>query len=436
MKVGFVGLGKLGLPVALAISDAGHDVMGHDTNPDVIKSIVEDRRVPYQEVGADELLQKTNLKTGSLKDVVLHSEMIFVAVQTPHKVQFEGITPLTEEREDFDYNYLLSAVERINWTARVADREVVVAIVSTVLPGTLERLVYLTLDPHTTVIYNPLFIAMGTTIPDFLKPEFVLIGRQNTPKGVAAADKLREFYRTLLGESRYPSIPIPIEVQDVRDAEMTKVLYNVYIGMKIVFANTAMEMCDHMGGNVDVVTRALGLGRTRLMSTNYLFGGMGDGGGCHPRDGIALSWLAREMGLSHDFFTDIMEAREDQTDWLAYRALDEAQVANLPLILLGKTFKPETNLVVGSPAILLRALITRMQRKTRQFKDVVVRHYDRNVDGAEYPLVKAVYFIATKHEHYRKLPYPAGSTVLDPWGYVEPPPDVEVVWIGRPTPSH
>src|SRR5258708_38705322 len=88
--------------------------------------------------------------------------------------------------------------------------------------------------------------------------------------------------------------------------------------MKIAYANAIMEICHKVPGcNVDEVTAGLSMATGRLLSSKYLAGGMGDGGGCHPRDNIALSWLARELGLRFGFFESLMIARERQTEWLA-----------------------------------------------------------------------------------------------------------------------
>ena len=103
----------------------------------------------------------------------------------------------------------------------------------------------------------------------------------------------------------------------IDSAELTKVAYNTFIGMKIVFANTLMEICHKSpGANVDDVTGALKKARRRLLGPLYLDGGMGDGGGRHPRDNIAMSWLARKLPLSHDMFENLLTARECQTEWL------------------------------------------------------------------------------------------------------------------------
>ena len=113
----------------------------------------------------------------------------------------------------------------------------------------------------------------------------------------------------LLDDLRFSSLAARAE-----NAEAIKVAYNTYISMKIAYANTWMEICHKIPGtDVDQVTGALELATTRIMSPKYLTGGMGDGGGCHPRDNIALSWLARELDLSYDFFEHLMIARERQT---------------------------------------------------------------------------------------------------------------------------
>jgi len=88
---------------------------------------------------------------------------------------------------------------------------------------------------------------------------------------------------------------------------------------------------------------------------------MGDGGGCHPRDNIALSWLARQHNLSFDLFEALMVCRERQTEWLAGLIVrEENSQFSRPVEILGKAYKPETNLTVGSPATLLSNILTEM----------------------------------------------------------------------------
>jgi len=286
-----------------------------------------------------------------------------------------------------------------------------VIVVSTVLPGTIRREIRPLLGPHTRLCYNPFFIAMGTVIPDFLHPEFVLFGVDD-PEAAAAAEA---FYRTIHGETFYKT--------SIENAELIKVLYNTFISTKIAFANTAMEICHRMPGtDVDNVISALFLGRDRIISPSYMSGGMGDGGGCHPRDNIALSFLARKLGMSFDWFSNIMLQRERQTDWLA--DLVEEHAEGRPICVLGKAFKPSCSIDTGSPALLLGNIL--------EERGYSVVRYDPHFDSAgAAPTDKAYcYFIGTRHPEFRVFPYAPGSVVLDPWRYIEDRPGVKVVRIG------
>jgi UDPglucose 6-dehydrogenase len=120
--------------------------------------------------------------------------------------------------------------------------------------------------------------------------------------------------------------------------------------MKVCLANTVMELSHKLENiNCDNVMKGLFLANERLISPKYLLGGMGDGGGCHPRDNIAMSWLSNKIGMSYNFFDDIMNGRENQTEFLCDLILEHPG----PYYILGKTFKENTNLILGSPSILL-----------------------------------------------------------------------------------
>ena len=419
MNVGIVGLGKLGTPVALALALKGHDVMGYDIDP----SRMQKESFPHRELGPngepsiEPLLRESTLRFGTLDEVVEHAEIIFVAVQTPHEAEYEGVTRLPDERVDFDYTWLRMAVGDVSQAIGRLGRDRVVIVISTVLPGTIRREILPLVNDHVKLCYNPFFIAMGTTIQDFLNTEFVLFGMRDPE----AAEKAKALYATLHDRPMYET--------SIENAELIKVAYNTYITMKVSFANVLMEICHKVDGcDVDGVTDALALGTQRLLSPRYMRGGMGDGGGCHPRDNIALSWLAREIDLSHDWFESIMITRERQTDWLAdLMAEHHARrgFAGKRVGIYGKAFKAGTNLTVGSPATLLANLL-----RERGFE---VEQYDPHVDGDTSPFTEAgVYFVATRHDEFARpdFEYPAGSVVLDPWRFVPPRPDVEVIHIG------
>jgi UDPglucose 6-dehydrogenase len=412
MNVGVIGLGKLGFPVALAIESKGHAVEGWDASASIQQGVRE-RRFPHPEDGLDELLARSRLELAPVEELVEFAEIVFVAVQTPHEPSLEGSTRLPEYRRDFDYSFLVDAVGSVAQAAAKGAKPMTLAVISTVLPGTMEREIQPLLPPVVELAYNPLFTAMGSTVGDFLHPEFVLIGSDRPADDDAP---LRRFYRTIHDR--------PLFETDIKTAELIKVAYNTFIGQKIVFANTMMEICHKVGADVDDLAAALGLARDRIISPRYLGGGMGDGGPCHPRDNIALSWLSKEVELSHDTFADVMEARENQTQWLADLIAERAD--GLPIVLLGKAFKPESDLTDGSPALLLASIL--------EERGLEFAHHDHHIDGSGPPIERhspSLFFIATKHPEYREARFPAGSVVLDPWGHIPDQDGVNVVRIGR-----
>jgi UDPglucose 6-dehydrogenase len=419
MKVGMVGLGKLGLPVALAMSLKGHDVMGYDLDPERMQK----ERFPHREAGPDgepsiePLLRKSDLKFGSLPELVRHAAIIFVAVQTPHAPRYEGVTRLPEERADFDYSYLRDAVGRLAAVIEDSGQDTIVVILSTVLPGTTRREILPIVNNLVKLCYNPLFIAMGTVIKDFLNPEFVLFGLRDKE----AAEEAKAFYQTLHDKPFYET--------DIENAELIKVVYNTYISMKICFANVLMEICHKAPGcHVDAVSDALALAEDRLLGPRYMRGGMGDGGSCHPRDNIALSWLARKLRLSYDWFEHLMLCRENQTAWLADLVEEHhrrGDYRHRRVGIYGRSFKAGTNLTAGSPATLLANILTE-----RGFE---VSMYDPHVDAGTCPFGWAgVYFVATNHPEFADSSwrFPPGSVVIDPWRYVPQRQGVEVIQVG------
>ena len=411
MNIGFVGLGKLGLPCALAIDAVNeHSVKGYDPD-ERISDYLNNGEIPYREEGTAELLKNHNISFTNLQEVIESSEIIFVPIQTPHDPLYDGITRLPETRVDFDYSYLVEGLKQISEVLDNLQEEKIVVVISTVLPGTIESQIKPILSKYVRLCYNPFFIAMGTTINDFLNPEFVLMGIDDKD----AAHKLKLFYKTLHNKEVFECT--------LDEAELIKVSYNTFISTKIAFINTIMEMCHKLPNtNIDDVTNALMLGSKRLISGAYLRGGMGDGGGCHPRDNIALSWLARKLNISNDFFDQIMMQREKQTDWLV-TLIKENQIKGKATYILGKSFKPETNIQTGSPSILLNNLL-----KENGINAIM---YDPYVDTNQPVFEQGVYFIGTKHEIFERFKFPKKSIIIDPFRMINKDlDDVKVIRIG------
>jgi len=418
MNIGFVGLGNLGLPMAYAFKLKGHKVFGYDLNPGRMNpEWFEEKEVAGDGVSdLKPFLVKDPINyVASLEECMRNSDILFVTVQTPNKTGHDGTIPFPKRRENYNLEPLKSCIKDI--AGHPAGP--IICLVSTVLPGTMRKdfLPLLEGTGHQdNFVHNPMFCAMGTVIPDLHNPEFVLLGSDNE----AASKKVANFYNTVNDAEKV--------ITTIENAEMIKTTYNGFITMKINYANTVMEMAHKIHGcDSDVVMDCLFKANKRLISTKYLRGGMGDGGGCHPKENASLSWLAQDIGLSFDWFEMNMTCREKQTEWLADLICEnKLDASKFPVAIFGTAFKEETNLEDGSPAILLINIL-----KKRGIQPII---YDPFVERVRKDPVldsPTIVFISTKHEEFKNYDYPAGSLIIDPWRYIPDIDDVDVIRIGE-----
>jgi UDPglucose 6-dehydrogenase len=391
-SVGWIGLGKLGGPCSAALAHyGGHEVYGYDPTPHKIDSATLPAINRVSDV--DEVVKQTD-------------NVVFVAVQTPHVQRFDGarLLPLDVIPEDFEYGFLVNAVASVAHAAVSQAKRVTIVIISTVLPGTTARELRPLLNTYTDLVYHPFFIAMGTVVEDFINPEFVLLGCDDVNVVSCVASLYHDIHQAPLG------------VMSIASAELTKVAYNTFISTKIVFANTVAQLADVTGADVDEVTAALTLATDRIISPKYLAAGMGDGGGCHPRDNIALSALAQRHGVI-DFMGGLNVAREEHTRWLARIAQHWAEMAELTIVILGKSYKPGIDMTAGSPALLLADILA--EAGVNFFHcDSYVDTDDETAWCDDMTKEPRVFFIATMHDQYANLSYPPGSVVIDPFGFI------------------
>jgi len=328
MKIGFIGLGKLGKPCAEAMAEQGITVSGYDNNMSCISKSI-------------------NVKA-TLAEAVIEQDMVFVAVPTPHEAGYDGREPISHlEPRDFDYSILKSVVEECN---RLMNKRQLLVIISTVLPGTIRRDIA-PLVINTNLVYNPYLIAMGTVKQDFLDPEMIMIGTEQGEINWQAA-MLQNFYHDLLNKS------VRFEFGTWEEAESTKIFYNTFISAKLSLVNMIQDVAQKLGHmNVDRVTTALANSTRRIMSDKYMKAGMGDGGACHPRDNIALRWLAQELDLGYDLFGSVMTARERQAENMAQEILKHGK----NIFFSSNSYKPGTELVDGSYSLLVQHYVRRHQ---------------------------------------------------------------------------
>ncbi len=372
MKVAFIGIGKLGQPCAEVMAEY-HDVIGYD--------IAE--RNPSNFPMAP-----------TIAEAISNRDLIFIAVPTPHDPLYDGSQPTAHlENKDFDYTFVKQTISEINKTAT---KKQLVILVSTVIPGTTRR-EFIDLIPNARFAYNPYLIAMGTVKWDMVNPEMIIIGTKDGDTTYDAS-MLIDFYKPLMKNNpRYV-----IGTWD--EAECIKVFYNTFISAKIGLVNMIQDVAEKQGNiNVDIVTEALAQSSQRIMSPAYMKAGMGDGGACHPRDNIALRYMAEKLDLGYDLFGAVMHSREVQAENVALKLLSY----NNPICILGKAYKPSVPYIDGSYSLLVGHYIEK--------HDGSVYYYDPNTGDLTLPDVTFTYLIGYWEKWVEEFIFTDNSVVVDPW---------------------
>jgi UDPglucose 6-dehydrogenase len=390
-KIGFIGIGKLGLDCAEVMAEK-HEVRGYDIYPRTSDSV----------------------KVCDIDELVNESEWIFIAVPTPHMEGYDGSVPSSHmEPKDFGHEAVIDAINKVNTHARSSKK---VVLISTVLPGTTRKHFVTLLDTKHQFLYNPYLIAMGSVKWDMVNPEMIMIGTEDGDwNGIAG--ELRDLYNTVMqNDPRY-------EIGTWDECEAIKIFYNTFISAKVGLVNMIQDFAMKIGNiDVDVVTNALARSTMRIMGPKYMTAGMGDAGACHPRDNIALRWLAQEYDIGYDLFDTVMHAREIQAQNLAKFLIEQAKQHTLGIVIHGKAYKPDVPYCIGSYSTLVGHYI-----KEAGFE---VRYLDPLADDPADVIDKLTHPAVVLWAHDRKITYeytgdqpetqpycdiPQGSVIVDPW---------------------
>jgi UDPglucose 6-dehydrogenase len=391
MMIGFIGLGKLGLECAEVFAEK-YNVRGYDIYPRASNTI----------------------EICTIEDLVKQSDWIFIAVPTPHAEGYDGSVPSSHmEPRDFGHDAVKDVLININQYATSPKR---VVLISTVLPGTTRKHFIPLLDPKHKFLYNPYLIAMGSVKWDMVNPEMVMIGTEHG-NSTDLAQELIDLYRPLMhNDPRY-------EIGTWEECEAIKIFYNTFISAKVGMVNMIQDFAQQIGNiNVDVVTDALARSTQRIMGPKYMTAGMGDAGACHPRDNIALRWLAQEYDLGYDMFDTIMRARERQAQNLADFLCGTAVQHRMPIVIHGKAYKPDVPYCIGSYSILIAHYI-KHRGFSIQYIDPLADDRQDCVDSIDGPHVilmahnRQVTYGYTGQQVSDKTycKFPLGSVVVDPW---------------------
>ena len=338
MKIAMIGTGYVGLVSGVCFSDFGHDVVCVDKDPAKLAKL-NAGEVPIYEPGLD-IVMAHNVAAGRLSfstdttAAVDGADVVFIAVGTPTR-RGDGHADLT---------YVMAAAEDV---ARALTGYAVVVTKSTVPVGTNQRVADVIRQTRPDVDFdvasNPEFLREGAAIEDFMKPDRVVVGVETD----RAKQVMGEIYRPLFLRD------FPIIYTDLESAELIKYAANAFLATKISFINEIAALCERVGADVKSVAK--GMGMDGRIGNKFLHAGPGYGGSCFPKDTSALARIGQEHGIPMRITETVIWVN----DTVRRRMLDKVMelcdwtVNGKQILVLGVTFKPNTDDMRDAPALMI-----------------------------------------------------------------------------------
>lgn len=328
-KIAVLGLGYVGCVTAACLSRLGHQVTGVDRDEFKVRSVL-DGKAPFYEPGLEALIGD-NVPAGrltasaSLRDALEQSEIALICVGTP---------------SEKNGNLGLEQLRRVSAEIGEAGSNVIVAVRSTVFPGTCEEVVAPLVGG--AVVSNPEFLREGSAVNDFFSPSLLVVGGSDP----CAAEAIANLYSGLNVQPCLVSL---------RTAEMIKYACNAFHAVKIGFANEVGALCSKLGVSGDEVMDTLCRDRVLNISRAYLKPGLPFGGSCLPKDLRALNYRARSLDVKAPLLESVLPSNAEHLK----RAIDAVlSLKAQHLGVFGLTFKENTDDLRESPVVeLLEQLI-------------------------------------------------------------------------------
>ena len=353
MKVTIIGSGYVGLVTGACLAELGNQVFCLDVDQKKI-DILNHGGVPIYEPGLKEMITR-NKEAGRIvfsTDIatsVEHGEIQFIAVGTP-----------PDEDGSADLKYVLAAAKNI--ATHMKSFKVVIDK-STVPVGTAEKVSQVMTaelirrglgEIHFSVVSNPEFLKEGAAVEDFMRPDRIVVGSEDTEHGRYAKDKVRKLYSPF---NRHHERTF---YMDVKSAELTKYAANAMLATRISFMNELANLADHVGADIEAVRQ--GIGSDTRIGYGFLYAGTGYGGSCFPKDVQALSKTAQENKLHLKILEAVEEVNDAQKRVLVDKILQHfgEDLTGLTFALWGLAFKPNTDDMREAPSrIIIGELVGR-----------------------------------------------------------------------------
>ena len=335
MKLCMIGTGYVGLVSGVCFAELGNDVICVDKDIAKINKLKKSI-IPIYEPGLEELVKK-NYKSGRLKfstdlaESVRKSNIIFICVGTP----------TIKNKYEADLSQVYSVTKEISKNIKSFKIIINKSTVPVTTGDKVEKIISLKVKKQLfSVVSNPEFLREGSAIDDFMRPDRVVIGSENSK----SEKIMKELYRPLyLRET-------PIVSTSIETAEIIKYASNSFLATKITFINEIADLCEVVGANVQDVSKAMGI--DQRIGNKFLNAGPGYGGSCFPKDVKAFSSTAKKFNIDLSIINAVDEANQKRIDKIGNKIMKHVK-NNSVISFLGLSFKPNTDDIRDSSSIKL-----------------------------------------------------------------------------------
>ena len=373
MKVTIIGSGYVGLVTGACLAEQGNNVFCLDLDPKKIE-ILNSGGVPIYEPGLKEMIER-NRAAGRLQfstDVaasVAHGDIQFIAVGTP-----------PDEDGSADLQYVVAAARNIG---RHMTNPKVIVDKSTVPVGTADKVSAAIVEELEkrklpadlcSVVSNPEFLKEGAAVEDFMRPDRIVIGTENTPAGLRAKEQMRRLYAPF---NRHHERTY---YMDVKSAELTKYAANAMLATRISFMNELANLADLVGADIEAVRQ--GIGADSRIGFGFLYPGTGYGGSCFPKDVSALSKTAKEHGRELKIL-DAVEAVNEIQKYILVEKLEKRfgkDLSGMKFALWGLAFKPNTDDMREAPSRVIIGELVKRGAQVVAYDPVAMKEAQHSLD--------------------------------------------------------
>ncbi len=374
LNVSIIGLGYVGAVSSACFASMGHDVIGVDIDENKVK-LINAGTSPILENKLDDLLYSAHKKgklsaTTSIRDAILKTSVTLISVSTP-------------SADDGSCNtaYLEKAVETIGQALRDKDNFHVLVFRSTVPPSTTEDLLIPIIEKASGkkrdidfgTCFNPEFLRESTAIKDFYNPPKTVIGSSD-PK---SADIVKSLYGNVEGECFVTSI---------KTAEFTKYIDNTWHALKVSFGNELGRLCKAMSVDSHEVMQIFCKDTHLNISPTYLMPGFAYGGSCLPKDTRGIAHMAKQLSIELPIISHINASNETHIQH-AIQLIDDCNKKTAAVI--GLTFKPNTDDLRESPALILYKQLKNKGYQVLCFDPYISQHQINQLESTDYKGIKA-----------------------------------------------